>query len=152
MRRDDRVRREMMATETATRKFEAFKDTLLSRCFNGEMIGPIGALQEAFFAGWRDGRLYRPLKKLCLLGLVSLCGCDPAPTGMPWEEQLAKVNACKKAGGRVSESRYADGGAVARVNCYFTPDDGEDCRKKGGVAILSSWDGTLKNCVFKGGK
>jgi hypothetical protein len=93
------------------------------------------------------------MKKIFLLAVVVGLSACKGPSGMALADQIEAVNACTKAGGTVSESRYIDNGAVARVNCYFDKgaDRGKPCTDKGGVPIFSSWDGTLKNCILKAG-
>jgi len=93
------------------------------------------------------------MKKYTLLLIFFSAAC--APAGMPLEEQVSAVKACKQAGGTPQEIRYADGEGCAKVNCYFGEEPGarrekeaKPCLDKGGVPIYSSWDGTLKDCQF----
>ena len=92
------------------------------------------------------------MKKGLLLFFIGMSGCTPP--GIPLDEQIEAVKKCREAGGVVSESRYTGTGEVAYVNCYFDgrSDWGGACKKKGGVPIFSSWDGSLKDCKFEGAK
>lgn len=97
--------------------------------------------------------------KKYIVGAVLISACACTPKGMPLDEQIAAVKACKESGGRPEEIRYVNGHACAKVNCYFTDKDtpsrereGKPCIDSGGVPIYSWWDGSLKDCKFKGVK
>lgn len=90
------------------------------------------------------------MKKIILIAGMLLAGCGSGPTGMSMPEQIEKTQACRKAGGRVIEIRWEINSAIHRIECSFIPetDHGAACTQRGGVPILSSWDGTLKDCKF----
>jgi len=50
---------EMSASHCAAFHFEMFKNTLLARSLAGEHIGPVDSIEQAFYAGFREGRKFR---------------------------------------------------------------------------------------------
>lgn len=86
-----------------------------------------------------------------ILVVVAFCLCGCSNMHMPLAEQIAATKACRDAGGRPHEVTNGLDGGLVRVDCSLAEprSPGKPCEDKGGVPILSSWDGTLSDCIFK---
>jgi hypothetical protein len=99
----------------------------------------------------REGE--KQMKIAIMILVLFLGGCAMKP-----EDVVNQCEACRKYEGwdcRIGENGWTY--APNRVDCVEKRDSadernkraGKPCSDKGGVPILSSWDGTLKDCRFK---
>lgn len=88
---------------------------------------------------------------LIAVAVLTLSAC------MSQQEQAEKIEYCRSKGLYPDVQTNADG-QVIRINCMpekprnMVQESIDTCKQKGGVPILSSWDGRLNNCLFKEGK